>query len=131
MHDAAVVRVLECVGDLAGELKRLIEGNRTAGNALRQRRPLDQLHYQRADVACVLDAVQHGDVRMIHRGQHAGLALEARHAFGVAGEGRGQDFERDVAVELGVAGAVDFAHSAGAQFRADLIVRQFTANRHA
>ena len=38
---------------------------------------------------------------------------------GSAGEQRGQDLDRDVAAELGIARAVDLAHAARAQQRMD------------
>jgi hypothetical protein len=52
------------------------------------------------------------DVRMVERGQRLRLALEAGHALRIAGELVGENFQRDVTVELGVARAVDLPHSA-------------------
>src|SRR5690348_8519372 len=50
---------------------------------------------------------------MVDRRQHPGLAFESGDAHGVAAEGLGQDFDRDLAAELRVARAIDFAHSTG------------------
>jgi hypothetical protein len=44
-----------------------------------------------------------------------GFAFEAGHAFDVGGEGGGENFEGDFAAELGIAGAVDFAHAADSE----------------
>jgi hypothetical protein len=41
--------------------------------------------------------------------------LEAREAIGIARERVRDDFQRDVAVESGVARAVDLAHATGAE----------------
>ena len=39
---------------------------------------------------------------MIERREHLRFALEPREAFGIGGEGLGQDFQRDVAIQLRV-----------------------------
>ena len=65
-----------------------------------------------------------GDVRVIQRRKHLGLALESRQAFGIAGKLFGQDFDRNVAAELGVVGVVDFAHAAGADVAGDFVGAQ-------
>ena len=51
---------------------------------------------------------------MIQRGEDFGFALEPREAFGIGGERLGQDLDRDVALQVGVAGAIHLAHAAGA-----------------
>ena len=61
------------------------------------------------------------DVRVRERGDGLGLALEARERVGVRGQLRGKDLDRDVAVELRVARAVDLAHAPGAERREDLV----------
>ena len=65
----------------------------------------------------VLEAVDRRDVRMVERGEDLRLALEAREPLGIARERVGQNLQRDVAVELGVAGPIDLAHPAGADRR--------------
>ena len=49
------------------------------------------------------------------------LALEARQAVAVRGEGVGQDLDRDVALQPGVARAIHLAHAACADSREDLV----------
>jgi hypothetical protein len=39
---------------------------------------------------------------MIQGGERSGFALEARHALGIGHEQLGQDFDRDLAIELRV-----------------------------
>ncbi len=65
--------------------------------------------------AGIFEAVDCGDVRMIERCEDLGLALEARHALWIRGERSGEDFERDITAELGIACAIDFAHSASTE----------------
>ena len=69
-----------------------------------------------------LDAVDGADIGMVQRGQHLGLPLKAPHPLPVGGELFGQDLERDLAAELGVCGAVDLAHPAGAKFAGDAVM---------
>jgi len=70
-------------------------------------------------------------VRVIQRGEDARFALEACKAIGVRCEGGRQDFDRHLATELRVSGAIDLAHSARAERREDLIRTEATAcQRH-
>jgi len=48
-------------------------------------------------------------------GGGAGFGLESSGARGIVRDMDGQHFERDIAAESGVAGAVDLPHSSGAE----------------
>ena len=63
----------------------------------------------------------------------AGFAIEALAELRIGGERRGQDLDRDDAIEAGIARLVDFAHAAGADLRDDLVVAQTVSSgeRHA
>jgi hypothetical protein len=50
-----------------------------------------------------------------------GLALEALQPVGVCGDVLRQDLEGDLAIELGVARAVDLAHPPGTERGEDLV----------
>ncbi len=54
-------------------------------------------------------------------------ASESREAVGIVQERRRQRFQRDVATEFRVAGAVDLAHAAGAERRDDLVQPEASA----
>ena len=58
------------------------------------------------------------------RGGRPGLALKAARTAGVGGEGKGQQFERDVAAEARVARGVDLAHPAAADLALDPVPAQ-------
>jgi hypothetical protein len=79
------------------------------------------LHDQELRSGRLLQTVDRRDVRMIQRGEHVRLALEARHALGIMAEPVGDDLDRDVAAELRVARAIDLAHAPGANKREDLV----------
>ena len=61
---------------------------------------------------------------MVERREHLGLALEPGDADRDRREGIGEDLDGDVALQPGVAGAVDLAHAAGADRAGDLVRTQ-------
>ena len=64
---------------------------------------------------------------MRERGGGLRFALEAHHPVRVARKLLGQDLERDLALELAVAGAVDLAHPARAERGDDLVTSELLA----
>ena len=90
-------------------------------NPFRQRLALHELEHQCRDAIHLLEAVDRADVRVIERRQHPRFALEAREAFGMAREEPRQDFDRNVPTEPLIVSAIDFAHATDAQWRADRI----------
>ena len=86
---------------------RLGDGNRARGDPIGERGALDQLEYQRVDGAGVFHAVDRGDVRVIERGEHVRFARESREPLGVGRKRVGQDFQCDLAPQLGVARTID------------------------
>ena len=66
---------------------------------------------------------------MIQRSQHLGLALEPAHSIRVAEHAVGQDLQRDIAVQRGVARAIDFAHSARADKGENLVRSEARSDR--
>ena len=66
---------------------------------------------------------------MIQRGADFRLALEAKQPFGIAGKGLGQELQRDIAIELRVARAIDLTHPAHADAGDDFIGTEACAGR--
>jgi hypothetical protein len=58
---------------------------------------------------------------MIERGEDLRFATKAGDPFAIVHERVWQNFQRDVAIELGVPGAIDLTHAAGAKERDDLV----------
>ena len=75
---------------------------------------LDEFHHQRTDTAGFFEPVDVRDIRMVQGRERLGFAGESREPVRVTGEQIREDLERDIAVELRVARAVDLAHAAGA-----------------
>jgi hypothetical protein len=121
------VRRFERVDDLPRDGDGLVDGQRAAF----QRLALDQLHDDRSEIAGVFDAVHRGNVGMIQRRQQFRLALKAGDAIGIAAHRLGQDFDRDVALQLRIARAIHLAHAAGADRVEDLERAKPRARREA
>ena len=99
----------------------LVQRDRPLLEAIGQGRPVDQLQDQRARAAGFLQAVDLSDVRVVQRGEDAGLPFEAGQPIRVGGERRGQHLQCDVAVEPRVAGPVHLAHAAGPERAGDVV----------
>ena len=69
---------------------------------------------------------------MIERRQHLRFAPEPPETIGVAREGVGDDFQRDIAAEIRVTGAVDLTHPSCSEQGDDLVRTKFVprAQRH-
>jgi hypothetical protein len=74
-----------------------------------------------ARAAGVFDAVSVGDVRVVQRGKRLRLAFEAHQPIGIGRERLGQDFQRDVAIELRIARAIHLTHAACAEAAGDFV----------
>ena len=61
---------------------------------------------------------------MVQRGEDLGFALEPGQPIGIERESVGQNLERDVAVQTGVARAVDLAHAACADCGENLVTAE-------
>ena len=151
MNDALFVRGFQRLGDLTCDGESLGDRYRPAGDVRGQVLALDQFHHERDGGSCrggpcarpfavfgkgahngsvkgthegcpyVLQSIDGRDVGMIHRREGLRLACESRQPFPVARERRGEHLDRDVAVELGVAGAKHLAHPTRANGVHDLI----------
>jgi hypothetical protein len=74
------------------------------------------------------DVVHGEDVGVVEGAGGLRFDGEAAHPVGVGREGRAEHLEGHVALETGVAGAVDFAHSAFAKLRFNSIWTEAGAN---
>ena len=134
MNDPLLVRRFQRFGDLTGDGDGV--GDRERGRQLIQGMALDQLHDERRLARRLLYAMDVRDVGMIERRQDVRLALEPGTALGIAMKGVGKDLDRDVAMQPGVACAIDLTHSAFAQLgedpvRTDILADQWVLARWA
>ena len=110
VHDARRVRLREAGRDLGGELEQLLHGEGTVLEHLLERPALHQLHRDEARPLVLADLVDGGDVRMVEGRGGTSLSLEAPPLIRVARRRLGEDLDRDLAAEAGVAGPIDLAH---------------------
>jgi hypothetical protein len=66
---------------------------------------------------------------MVQRRDRPRFMFESAQAIRIMGHGRGENFDRDIAIETRIAGAVDFAHPAPAEQDYDLIRSESRAGR--
>jgi hypothetical protein len=121
MHDPLLVRRFKSVGDLASDGQRIRLREWPPRNPICQGRALDQLHDQRACDARLFEAVDLCDMGMVQGGQRLCFAFETPTPLGIGGKGLGENLQRDVAIQLRIARAVDFAHSSCANGVEDLV----------
>ncbi|WP_207455822.1 hypothetical protein [Desertivibrio insolitus] len=124
--DRAGVQVRERVRHLESDGRDERRVERAAAEAVLQRARLHVLHDHEAaaDVGGEGGAgVAHvDDVRVAQRRQQHDLALATGDEVGAAA--RGEELDRDVAVLLGVPGAVDVSHAAGPEHLVELVARR-------
>jgi hypothetical protein len=129
MHDAVLVRDLEGLGDLSRDRQRVGERHRSLRDSIGERLPANELQHKRVHGAAVVEAVDVADVGVAERGEELRFATEAGEPLAVGGKRLRQNLERDVAIEFGVAGAIDLAHAARANQRDDLVRAERRAGR--
>ena len=115
VDDPGSVRRLERVGDLDRERQQLIDLERAPADPMLQRRPVEELHDEERAAVLLADIVNGADVGVIQRRRGACLAAESRQGLGIVGEVWRQELQRDEALQPGILGFVDDAHSAAAQ----------------
>jgi hypothetical protein len=128
VHDAALMRRADRVGQRDGDLQQIGERHPRFRNVLRQRLAFHELHRDEEEPLVFFDGVDGDDAGMVERGDGAGFAFEAGAPVGVAGRLARQHFERDLASELEVVGEKDLAHAARAERADDAVMGQGLAN---
>ena len=121
MDDALFVSSLKRLRDLFRDRQRLIERNGTPRDAIRERRSFDEFQHKCLGAVRIFEPVDRRNVRMIQRREDLRFTLEARESFRIVGDYRQQDFDRDLSMQLRVAGTVHGAHSPGAERGRDLV----------
>ena len=102
---------LQRLRDLLGDRQRLIERDRPLGDPVGQGRPFDQLQDECLRVVGLLDAVDGRNAGVVQAGEDVGFPLKPGEAIGISREGVREDFQGDIAVELGVGGLIDLPHA--------------------
>ncbi len=109
MDDASLVPGFERLRNLARYGERFLDRDGTISDALGQRRSLDELEDECLYPIRFLETVDARDVRMVERRERLGFPLEPRQALVVVCEFLRENLDRNVAVKLRIAGAVDLS----------------------
>jgi hypothetical protein len=137
MNDACLVRDFERFGDLLADANDVINLQAVGGvlgfglscrNQVGERWSFDQLHDQ-AGRWSFFKTIEVRDVGVIERRENLGLSLEPGDAIRIADDGIGEDLDRDVAIEPGIAGAVHLSHAAFAEGGQDFVRPESRAGR--
>ena len=129
MHDAGGVRLGQPFGDLPGQVDGPAQGKSALRDRFAQRHPVHELHYDVGAALYLSYVVDGDDVGVIEGRGGPGFPLETAEALGVEREVLPQELEGDVASELQVSRAVDFAHPARADGGHDLVGSQAVSSR--
>ena len=121
MNESQLVRGFERLGDLFGDLQRIVNRNGALRDPICERDSFDQFEDKPTNPVRFLQAVDVGDVWMIQRGEHLRLALEPGKTIRIGRYTVWQDFDCNVAIELRVARAIDLAHPAPAERSEDFV----------
>ena len=121
VDDPLVVRGGQGLGQLHRVLHGLAHGQGARRQPLPQRLALEQLHDGVGRPGLAAEVVDREDARVRQRRHGFRLPLEAGEGLLVLREARGEDLDRHLAVELGVASAKDLAHPPGAEGGGDLV----------
>ena len=127
MHDAFFMRVGEAVSDLHAELNCLTQAQWAAPQTLAEGFSFQEFGYQVGRSLVSSHLKDRENVGMAQSGGGFGLDLEALQSIRFGGDKLGENFDGDVAIQPGIAGAVDLAHTAGAEWSEDFILAKLGA----
>ncbi len=121
MDEAQLVGAREPPRDVRADPPRLGLGDRAARDPGRQRLTLEELEDGVRDGAVRIRVEERADVGVREACRDLRLAREAPERFGVVAVARGDDLERNVALEPRVARPIHLAHASGPERSKDLV----------
>jgi hypothetical protein len=128
VNNAEFVGLLKSLRDLRREREQILFSHWAGSENLRQRSALDAFHDDEIGPTLRVEFVDCGDIRMIELGEKKRFLAEVPARSFILEEAEREDFDGDVAVEAFVARAVDFAHTADADFVEDAVMAERLAN---
>ncbi len=100
VDDAGSVSGVERVGDVDGDGEKNVRFQRTPGDAVLQRQPVQKFHGDERFAVLLVNFVDGADVGMVQSGGGLRFALEARQRLGIFSNLVGQELEGDKAMQL-------------------------------
>jgi len=126
VHDAVGVGLVKGVGGLRADGDDLLDGDAAAGDALTEVFAFEQLHHHVGLAGVLADVVDGRDMGVVEGAGGTGLAQEAL-AHAVHLKVLAEQLDGHLAVQAGVVGTVNLAHSADTHFAADLVMPEVLA----
>jgi hypothetical protein len=117
VDDVLPVRRLERFRDLEGDANGVRQRKRTVDQALGNGRSLHELEHEGRQAIEIFEAVDSRDVRMIQRGEDLRFPGKTHEPIRIVRESRREYLDRDVAIQLHIARAIDLAHATHAEQR--------------
>ena len=121
MDDALFVRRGQAGGRLPREVDRFRRRQRTLAEPRRERFALEELGDDVRAPVVRADVEHSDDIGVVEPADGLSFSGESPKTIFVRSEGGGEDLQRHVATEPGIARAIDFAHTAGADESHDLV----------
>ena len=115
MNNPLLVRRLQRLGHLSCDRARVSHGERPLGDRIGKRWSFDQFEDERVRRSAVFETVDMANIGVAQGGKHLCFVSKTRQAIVIAREDLWKNLESNVAIEFGVAGAIDLAHSASAE----------------
>jgi hypothetical protein len=112
MSKAVLVRLVQRIGDLDGDLQCLIHRHRSFFQPLGERLPFQKFHHQEVSSVFRPDIENRTYIWVTQAGQRSGFALETRFEFGILGDMAGKNFDGDETVQPCVSRFVDLSEPA-------------------
>ena len=129
MDDAVVVGLLERLGNLPRDWKRLFEWYGAPRHPGGEILAVHEFHHDRMDPVCFFETVDLGNVRVIQPRERPRFPLKTPQSLGVSREHLRQDLQRDVTIQLRIARSIDLAHATGAKSIEDFVRAEAGAAR--
>src|SRR5439155_18142117 len=123
MNNAFAVRSVEGVSNLNRQRQQSLGIQRTPGNLILQRYPVQKLHGDEGLPFAFADVVDSADIGMIQSSGSLRLTLKPAQSLGIASDFFRQQLQRDEAVQARVLRFVHHTHATAAELLKNPIVR--------
>ena len=128
MDDSFAVRGFERVGDLNADVEYGLSVERSAGDTVLQRHPIQKFHGDEGLAVLLPDVIDGANVRVAESGRGLRLTLKTGQRLWVSGNFLRQELECNETVQAGVLGLVDDTHPAAPQLLNDAVMRDGLAD---
>ncbi len=125
MDDSNVVGGRQSTGEFHAIVQHLPQPHRAFTEALAQSLPVEQLGHDVGRAVVLADVKDRNDVWMVQGGSGLRFLFKAAKTLGVPRPVLGKYLDRHVALQRGVARAIDFTHPAGTQGAENFVAIQF------